>query len=269
MISSQPTLFGEELTPVWCGDGTLISGWSLFDPKQGVTLCYYTAGFGQAARTSPDGRFWFTFAAKQNDSARLIARTVPEEQARQVANQLASGEVKLLVKPGTKVSLELDFTGPAGDAEYRNRLQTQLGHTLNSSGLIVADGQPIKLRISAKESDTGEKIEAAVTVKDDKTGKPETREVPRKRLTCETSFTDAEGKPLVPARNHVIELTDLKVTREAQDDPTAAATREQSKRLWDEFSRWMYQGLPPGHVARQGEKAIPWPRTVDLGEVKE
>lgn len=269
VIASQPTLFGEHFPLVWCGEGTLMSGWSLFDLKQGAAVCHYTAAYGHPAHNSPDRRFWFTSAQTPNGPARLAQVPVPEGEARKLAGWLASGDVRLLVKPGTKVSLELDFTGPPDEAEYRSRQQMQLGHALNNLGLVVADGQPIKLRISAKESDTGEKTKAAVTPKGARAGKPDTVEIPGKRLTCELSFTNADGKPLVPVRKHVIEVADLKVTGEAKDDPTEAATGGQTKRLWMEFSRWQYQNLPPGYVARHGGTAIDWPRTVDLGRAKE
>src|SRR5207302_70104 len=124
-IDSQPI----NVTPqsiCWCGDDTLMLDWSLFDLMQAVPLCTYEAPGGHTCQDSPDQRFWFTHGADPKAPARLSARTLPDETAKQAAAQLASGEVRLVLKPGMKISVQLDFKGPAEDAGYRQRYEDQL-----------------------------------------------------------------------------------------------------------------------------------------------
>jgi hypothetical protein len=250
----------------WCEGGLLIGG-SLLDLKLGVPVCTYEPQNGAPAQGSPDGRFWFTHAAKGTEPARLSARLLPDETAKQAAAQVAEGKVKLVLKPGTKVSLQLDFTGPEGDGEYRKRYEEQMGHYLNELGLVVAAGQPIKLRLSAEESDTGKKVRAVVTIKGGtKPGKSEPRDVPLKRITCKAALTDGEGKDLMPPSSQVFEFPDQEVTTETREDPAALVSREQSKRLWDSFANWSRLVALPTATARQGDAVVPWPKTVVLGQ---
>src|SRR5262249_23252911 len=155
---------------------------------------------GKEAQGSPDGRFWFTQAANVTDPVQVRAVALPDDAARRVSAQLAEGKVRIRLKPGTKISLEQDFTG-LPEAEYRRRFEESIRTTLISRGLILAPGQPIKLRLRAEESDTGEKLKAEVVT----AGKTETVEIARKRLTCHATLTDAEGKALMPAKREVFE----------------------------------------------------------------
>jgi WD40 repeat protein len=256
----------------WCGDSGLLLDWTLLDWKSGVQVCTYSAPFGRAAHGSPDGRFWFTQAAKPAEPVRLRARALPEETAKQAAAQLAAGQVQLVLKPGTKISLQLDATGPAGEPMWRQQYEQRLANDLNNTaGLLVAEGQPVTLKLSAKESDTGEKLRATLLVRQGKRNNTRTEvpDVPRKRLTCQATLTDAQGKALMEPKDQVFEFPDLIVAAENRDDPVGTVSREQSKRLWNTFSSWVYSAGVPAFVAREGDKIVPWPRTVELGQARE
>jgi hypothetical protein len=260
-------------TMSWCGDSGLMLDWTLLDWKAGVPVCDYSArGSLMAARGSPDGRFWFAHIPKQTEPVRLSAALLPDETAKQAAAQVAAGQVQVVLKPGMKISLQLDGDGPAGDDASRQQFRQRLADTLmNTAGLIVAEGQPITLKLSAKESDTGDKLRATLTVRQGKRNnvKTEVPDVPMKRLTCAATLTDAGGKALMEPKSQVFEFRDLNVLADNRDDPVGTVTREQTKRLWDSFANWVYLvGVPPV-VAREGDKVVTWPRTAVLGPAPE
>lgn len=264
VIDSYPTGL-DPRTFAWCGDAGLLLDWTLLDLKQGLPVCDYAAPGGHAAHGTPDHRVWFTSATDDKGPAWLGAQTLPDETAKQASAQLADGRVRLVLRPGTKVSLELDFTGPAADPNYRRYYEEQMGHFLNNRGLIVAPGQPVRLRLSAKESDTGQKVQATLSKREgNQTLKGEPREVALKRLTCEFSLTDGQGQALMPPKSQDFAFRDLNLTYDSKEDPDAAAAREQSRQLWGAFSNWLYQVAPPSVLAREGEKAVPWPKTATL-----
>jgi WD40 repeat protein len=256
----------------WCGDSGLLLDWTLLDWKAGVPVCTYSArGAGMAVRGSPDGRFWFTHNLKATEPVRLAAQLLPDETAKQAAAQIAAGQVQLVLKPGTKISVQLDAAGPAGEAMWRQQYEQRLAQDLNNTtGLLVAEGQPITLKLSAKESDTGEKLRATLVTRQGRrnTTRTEVPDVPRKRLTCQATLTDAQGKALMEPKDQVFEFPEMIVAAENRDDPVGTVTREQSKRLWNSFSSWVYVAGVPAFVAREGDKVVPWPRTVELGQAQ-
>jgi hypothetical protein len=198
----------------------------------------------------------------------MSAQLLPDETAKQAAAQLAAGQVQFLLKPGTKISLQLDLTGPPGDATWRQKYEQWVTQYLNNDfGLVVAEGQPIKLKLSAQESDTGEKVKAVVRTRQGrKTVKTEVSDVPLKRLTCQAALTDGQGKALMEPKSRVFEFPELDVTSDGKDDPAVVVKREQTKRLWDSLFNWLFQvGIPP-FVARQGDTVVPWPKTAVLGQ---
>src|SRR5437016_877540 len=105
----------------------------------------FAAASPSPAWSGPSTRCW-------RAASRLSAQHMPNETARQAAAQLASGDVRLVLKPGMKISVQLVFTGPEEDGGYRQRYEDQLGQYLNDLGLVRAPGQPITLRLSAKVS---------------------------------------------------------------------------------------------------------------------
>jgi WD40 repeat protein len=259
-------------TLTWCGDGGLLLDWTLLDWKSGVPVCAYSAPGGMAAHGSPDGRFWFTHAPKATEPVQLRAQLLPDETAKQAAAQLAAGQVQIVLKPGMKISLQLDTPGPAGEPMWRQQYEQRVAHDLNNMhGLLVAEGQPITLKLVAKESDTGEKLRATLVVRQGRrnTSKSEVPDVPMKRLTCQATLTDAQGKALMEPENQAFEYPDLTVAAENRDDPVGTVTREQSKRLWNAFSSWIYMVRVPTFVAREGDKVVAWPRTAVLGQARE
>jgi hypothetical protein len=269
VIGSQP-IAHQPRNLDWCGDGHLLLDGSLFDLKQGAPVCAYVPMNGWAAHGSPDQRFWFTHAAKLNEAARLSAVRLPDEAAKQAAAQLAAGQVQLVLKPGMKVSVEFDFAGPAADAAaYRKNFEERIRNHLNELGLTLAEGQPVKLRLSAREESTDGKVHAVLTRREGgKVVKSEPANIPLKRLTCEASLTDGQGRALVQPRNQVFEFRDLNLDHQGADDPAAVVNREQSRRLWDSFANWVYLVAPPPWLARQGEAVMPWPKTVVLGQAR-
>ena len=61
-------------------------------------------------------------------------------------------------------------------------------------GPVLADGQPVKLRLSARESDTGEKVQPVKPPGSPRASPRRPLDVPVKRLTCEATLTDGDGR---------------------------------------------------------------------------
>jgi hypothetical protein len=248
----------------WCGAGNVLVDQTLLDLKQGAPVCSYFLPRWQATQEGPDGRFWFPHAAGAGP-ARLIARALPEEAARGAAADLAAGKVRLLLKPGTKVSVQIDAAGYGDDAR-RKQLELQVLYHLNGQGLLVAPGQPIKVRLQVREADTGEKVRVKVETR--KPGQPpatEVVEVPRKRLTAEAAVTGGDGKELLPRKTGMFQLTEFTAYSDGKEAAAVVASREQLNRLGTSLILWFYQAVPSGTLARQGDEAVLWPKTVQLG----
>jgi hypothetical protein len=248
----------------WCGEGNLLVERTLLDLKLGVPVCSYSSPHWPTAQGGPDGRFWFLDAAGAGP-ARLVARALPEEAAQRAAADVTEGRVSLLLKPGTKVTLELGLAG-VGDAARRKELELRVRQHLNGLGLLVAPRQPIELRLQVREADTGEKVRVKVEVQKG-TRRPaiELVEVPRKRLIGEIAVIGENGKDLLPRRTETFQLASFTAYSDGKEPAAVAASREQLFNLVGSLAYWFEQSLPSAPLARQRDWGVPWPRTIVLG----
>lgn len=97
---------------------------------------------------------WVPPAFNTNQPPALVAVTLPHDEAKKASAQLAGG-ANLVVKPGMKVSVEVNVVG---DDAFRQKVTDTLKKRVSDAGLVVADDQPVRLvaTTSEKESRTVE-----------------------------------------------------------------------------------------------------------------
>ena len=141
-------------------DQLLIGNLDLFDLAKGVVVWQYTRdAFGgpllhignQYAMVDEGPPPGGGVAARAATGNRKIAFfTLPHPAARKHAASLRVNDL-LLIRPGAKVSLDIQFDGPP---EAREKAEARARAELTQHGVTVADGQPVRLLISSKAGET-------------------------------------------------------------------------------------------------------------------
>jgi hypothetical protein len=138
------------------GPKHLLYGQTLYDWNLKAPLWQYTLpGQGHHASSSPDGRHWYAFhAGGQVNSTLLTAQVLPDPQASILAAQIANGEVKSVVPPGTRVALNIT----SSEARFRTDVEKALTERLEKAGYGVGAGG-ITVAVSAEAKKTGKTLE--------------------------------------------------------------------------------------------------------------
>lgn len=138
------------------GPNHLLYGQTLYDWNLKAPLWQYTLpGQGHHATSSPDGRHWYAFqAGGQANSTLLTAQSLPDPQASILAAQIANGEVKSVVPPGTKVALNIT----SSEGRFRTDVEKALTERLEKAGYGVGAGG-ITVAVSAEAKKTGKTLE--------------------------------------------------------------------------------------------------------------
>lgn len=146
----------------WSGDGhLLLSGWGgqrrLVDVDRRFVVWSYRLQACCEANGSPDQRYWYAAEGQSTRQGRvfgLIAVDVPSAAVR-TRLEGKSIEELALIYPGSKVSVSASV--PGDDA---TTVTSAMRERLENLGVIVADGAPVQVSISAEEQGTGNQIEA-------------------------------------------------------------------------------------------------------------
>lgn len=140
----------EQGTLRFCGSNHLLVGEHLIDLDRRVTIWRYTADAllpqpaGQA-----DDRLWYVGRSESDRRPALCALSVPHPEARLAVAAFKASDL-LAVKPGMKVSLELNVQG---SADYQKEVREALSKRLTDNGLSVsADEQALRLVVSTTAS---------------------------------------------------------------------------------------------------------------------
>lgn len=146
----------------WSGDGHLLmSGWGgqrrLVDVDRRFVVWSYRLQGGCEANGSPDQRYWYAAegqSTRQGKVYGLLAVDVPSAAVR-TRLEGKSIEELALIYPGSKVSVSASVPGDDATA-----VTSAMRERLENLGVIVADGAPVQVSISAEEKGTGNQIEA-------------------------------------------------------------------------------------------------------------
>src|SRR5262249_23008930 len=139
---------------------------------------YNLPGPGRRLAGSPDGRHWFAVGQNDNLPAMLAAQTLPDPEARALADAIVGGKVEVLFGPGSALSLRVD----GGDDKFRKTAAERLTARLQGQGLKVQDGQMLTLAVQLTEGDTGKTMTYRVFGKGD-------IQIPIKQIDCQATLT--------------------------------------------------------------------------------
>lgn len=140
----------------WAGDGQLLlDGAWLFDLKRQAMAWHFVPGPGGDADASAvsAGRLWYRTAGADSKQLVLASAPVVDASVKAAVDALRDGDA--LVRPGSKVSLEINLSAPE---EMRQKIVAHLTRELTDNGVVVADGQPVKLLASAAAGDSQEMV---------------------------------------------------------------------------------------------------------------
>ena len=248
----------------YCGFGHLLAdGRTLIDLATRRGIWAYKSG--PFAPSSPDGRHWFT-ASKFNEPAVLAAIVLPEKGMETLSALLADAKAPAVVRPGSKVSLTLEFGGPPrGTEAFRKAVFDLMTEKLRAVGLTVAPGQPVTFSVQVTENNTGESLHLRKIGFGSAPGGPFNRDnlldVPVIDLSCSLVVADSAGP--VPCDTtklgmrsffHILRLP-------AGERDVAAYLRDQQ---WNGLKTWLSTTSLPYFVARSGTGTVKLPGSTDL-----
>ncbi len=192
------------------------------------------------------GRCWFITSA---DNKHYLANlTIPDQELRQ-AIAASEQDTTAPVRPGSKVSLWLELTGPPTAAdEFRRKLTELLTAQLRSGGLLVEDGQPTALIVKVQVADLGQSMTYRVF---GRPGVPSEVSVALKKLNCQVAYMTSQDKVLWRRESSFSNPTSMSFTQ------TDIAT-EILDQQWSEFSQWLgQQVMIPFFVPAAADRSLP------------
>lgn len=264
---------------VWAGEEhLLLDGRLLVDLGSKRVVWEYSGG--SAGGRGPDGRRWLVVRGGAGDeSGRLASLDAPDPSVERAEALLADAKAPAVIRPGSRVSLQLNLNGPPKDPQgYRQALADAIGAKLKQAGLtVVEDGAPAKgpnpslkvsfarvigpdarLVIDAKEVDTGKTIQYRRIGR----GRGEIQVVKLIDLSCSMTLVDSAGTvSWMPAQVIPMQPFGFVLRMPAgETDPEVYLKKLQ----WDKVKAWATTAGPPYFVAREGNTVIRLPGWTDL-----
>ncbi len=125
----------------WCGPDQLMHQTQLIDLKlKMVPFLYNIPGKGKPANGSPDGRYWYAVAARDDTQATLTNQTFPDAAGKALAADVAAKRITPLLSPGMSVSVRIEGAAPSSIPDFQKTITTNLERSLKASGMVV-DGK--------------------------------------------------------------------------------------------------------------------------------
>ncbi len=238
---------------------------------------------GQVGALGPDGRHWLVVRGiLGQESGRLASMEAPDPSLEKAEALMADPKSRAILRPGFKVSLQLNLNGPPKDPQgYRQALTEAISAKLKQNGLtVVDDGQPnsrpnstrvsyiptasrlagpdARLVINAREKDTGKTIQYQRIGR----GRGDVQVVKLVDLVCEMSLVDAAGTVnWMPPQTIPMQPFGFVLRMPAgETDPEVYLKKLQ----WDRVKSWALTAGPPYFVARDGNEVVRLPGWTDL-----
>ncbi len=142
-LASQITVIGNPGRSIdWVDEGFVLLDNSYLTSleKKLVVWTYEEAGWGFGTRRGAEfaRRYWYATESSKSAAA-LVSIELPDPAARNAAASV-NADQEFVLHPGMKVSLDVRLSGDA-----RQKVYDSLKKRLTDNGLIVADGQPMKV----------------------------------------------------------------------------------------------------------------------------
>jgi len=229
----------------------------------------------------PDGRHWYVGRGiVGQEGGRLIAADTPDPSLEKAEALLADPNSPALIRPGSRVSIQLDLAGPPKDnPAYRKAVTEALAAKLKAAGLtVVDDGPPTSrppgtTRVSYVRPAAGPDARVVLAVTEKDTGRTITFQgIGRSRgnvqsiklidLVAEMSIVDATG-PVSCGRGYTAHMQPFGFVLRMPAGETDAESYLK-KLQWDRVKTWATNPGPPYYVARDGNDVIRLPGWTDL-----
>jgi len=218
----------------------------------------------------PDGKHWFVArGVVGQDSGRLLAIDPTDPSLERAESRLADPQSPAVLRPGAKVSIQVDAAGPAHDpAGYRTALADALANRLKANGMIVvADGPPtgvpdVRLVLTVRDKPTGQTLQYQGFGR----GRGNIESVPLVDLVCELTLVDATG-PIPCGTAYTAPMRPFGFVLRLPAGETSAGVYLR-KLQWDRIKSWIANSVPPYFVARDGNEVIRLPGFTDLSQLK-
>ncbi|HEV3122665.1 MAG TPA: hypothetical protein VGY53_12210, partial [Isosphaeraceae bacterium] len=189
-VTSDISVPGERSSVEWCGARrVLVDNRALFDLDRKFEVWSYRAGL--AAAGSPDGRHWFVTGTFEKDPAFLAAVSLPEPALDAVLTKYDDPRFPALIRPGGRISIDLEIEGaPQDPVALRKSILDHFSASAQRAGVMVADGQPVRIVVSLKE------VQGTVMLQLRSFGGPnrETTSFPQHNIEYEAYLVDQAGR---------------------------------------------------------------------------
>jgi WD40 repeat protein len=268
----------------WAGNGHVLLDNRLMVDLDSKRIVWEYVG-GQVGGVGPDGRHWLVVRGiPGQESGRLASIDSPDPSVEKAEALLADARSPAILRPGFRVSLQLNLGGPPKDAPaYRQALADAIGAKLKQNGLtVVEDGAPVnrpspvrvsyipsatlgafagpdaRLVVNAREKDTGQTIQYRRMGQ----GLRNIQVVKLIDLVCEMSLVDASGSVTwMPPQTIPMQPFGFVLRMPAgENDPEIYLKKLQ----WDKVKAWATTAGPPYFVARDGNEVVRLPGWTDL-----
>ncbi|MDR3637593.1 MAG: PQQ-binding-like beta-propeller repeat protein [Isosphaeraceae bacterium] len=244
-----------------CGPNhALLDGRVLIDLEHRAHVWSY---FGPSVSAgAPDGRHWYVTGIF-NQPATLAPVALPEADVNRVVALVGDPNAKASLRVGSKVGLQLEFTGPPTDnAGYRNEVTQMLNHKLQANGMTVGDGGVAQVVVNIQERNTGKTI--GYRNFGDSPRNPPRNVLQITVLDCEVQLADAQGRvTLSPKRS--FEMSSPHFLRLRQGETVESRLKNGQ---WAGVKMYL-QGIGlPYFVARQPDGVAMLPGVTDLNAAR-
>ena len=242
---------------------------------------YVGAPIGAAG---PDGKHWFVARGEPGkETGRLLAIDATDPTLDRAETRLADLKTPAVLRPGAKVSIQVDAAGPSNDpAGYRKALADALANRLKANGMTVVDDGPptgrsgsavrvsyvrggspdVRLVLTVREKPTGQNIQFQGIGRN--RGQIET--IALVDLVCEMAFVDASGS-VGCGTAYTAHMRPFGFILRMPPGETMAGPYLR-KLQWDRIKNWTANAVPPYFVARDGNDVIRLPGYTDMNLLK-
>lgn len=256
-----PVAVGEVKSIELCGPNhALVNGQTLYDLNRRKVVWYYQGG--AAASGSPDGLHWLALG-NPFQPARLGALQVPDPAIEKLVAQSEDPSIPAVLKPGTTVSVQLDFGNPPRDADaYRKKLTEALANRIRVAGATAKDNQAVKLVAKITEKSTNETMQLR-QFGIPRAGGPGVTTIPIRNLECELFLSDAQGP--IPIARQTIHMQQFGMVRlpSGEGDVSGYLFHQ----VWMGAQNWFGGVGLPSYVARGPSGVIQLPGNTDLNQL--
>jgi len=246
------------------------AGYLLADGKNLIDLttrrAFWAYRSGLSADRTPDGRHWFACASMPEGPALLAAVLLPEKGMDRMLGMMTDEGTPAILRPGSNVSLQLEFGGPPRKTEeFRKAVSDLVANKLQAAGLKLGPNQPVKFIVKVTEKRTGETLEMRKIGFGAAPGGPFNKanllSIPVVDLQCSLDIVYGGGN--VPCATNTLGMrTFFPILHlPAGENDVEKYLKD---RQWDGLKQWLETTSLPYFVAKSGTEVVRLPGFTDL-----